>query len=60
MTLDEQIAMAMRHVETGRENVNRQHHFVARGLPRSAELLDSFERTQEIFESDLAALIKRK
>ncbi|MVT65752.1 hypothetical protein GPL21_11600 [Bradyrhizobium pachyrhizi] len=61
MTLDERIAQAQRHVDGGRRIVERQREIVARsGLPDSIDLLDLFERTQLIFETDLADLLKKK
>jgi hypothetical protein len=61
MTLDEKIAQAQRHVDSGRIIIERQRALVARhGWASAADLLEIFERTQEIFEMDLAILRKRK
>jgi hypothetical protein len=61
MTLDEKIAMAQRHVEDGRRVIERQRALVARiGSQTSVDLLAVFERTQGIFEADLADLLKRR
>lgn len=61
MTLDEKIAQAQRHVESGRRIIERQRVIVARhGMPSSIDLLECFERTQQIFEMDLADLLKKK
>ncbi|MBR0821672.1 hypothetical protein [Bradyrhizobium liaoningense] len=61
MTLDERIARAQRHVDRGRLIVERQRLIVARhGMSASIDLLELFERTQQIFELDLADLLKRK
>jgi len=60
MTLDEQIAQAQRHVDRGRTILERQRAIVARHeTPVSIELLQLFQQTQQIFELDLAALLKR-
>jgi hypothetical protein len=60
MTLDEKIALAQRHVESGRRIIERQRVIVARHGKRSAtDLLESFQQTQQIFEMDLADLLKR-
>jgi hypothetical protein len=61
MTLDEKITMAQRHVDSGRRIVEGQRALVARiGSQPSVDLLDLFERTQLIFEADLADLLRRK
>lgn len=62
MTLQDRIANATRHVEMGRRIVARQHEIVATGILGAAarELLEIFERSQEIFETDLVNLLKRK
>ena len=60
-TRDEKIAQAHRHVESGRRIIERQRVLVARRVhPQAADLLESFERTQQIFERDLADLLQRK
>jgi len=61
MSLQDQIALATRHVETGRQIVERQRLFVASGRAGAAgkELLELFERTQSIFEMDLADMEAR-
>jgi len=54
-------ALDERHVDSGRRIIERQRVLVARhGQPFGADLLESFERTQQIFEMDLADLLKRK
>jgi hypothetical protein len=61
MALDERIAQAQRHVDSGRRIVERQRAFVARHeMPAAVDLLDLFESTQQIFEKDLADLLKRR
>jgi hypothetical protein len=61
MTLDERIAMARRHVESGRRIVERQRALVARiGSQSSIDLLGLFESIQHTFEADLADLLKEK
>lgn len=61
MTLDEMIVQAQRHVDSGRLIIERQRAIVARhGMPSSIDLLERFELTQQIFELDLADLLKRK
>lgn len=61
MTLDEKIAQAQRHVDSGRLIIERQRAIVVRGgMPASIDLLKLFERTQQIFELDLADLLKKK
>jgi hypothetical protein len=61
MTLDEKIAQAQRHVDRGRVIIERQRVIVARhGMPSAIDLLESFERTQQIFEMDLADLLMKQ
>jgi len=61
MTLDEKIAQAQRHVESGQRIIERQRVLVARRrLPQAADLLETFKVTQLIFEMDLADLLQRK
>ena len=61
MTLDEKIAQAQRHVLSGRLIIGRQRAIVARlGSQTSIDLLESFEWTQQIFEMDLADLLKAR
>ena len=61
MTLDERIEQARRHVDSGRRIVERQRVLAARlRSESSADLLARFERTQQIFETDLADLLARK
>lgn len=60
MTLDEKIAQARRHVESGRGIIERQRLLVARHKTVAAvDLLGLFESTQGIFEKDLADLLER-
>ena len=60
--LEEQIAVARRHVEEGRGIVERQRKLIAekRGGPDAAELLKTFERSQEIFERELNRLLSER
>ena len=61
MTLDEKIAVTQRHVENGRRIIKGQRALVASFRSQSSvDLLDLFERTQEIFEAELDALLKKK
>ena len=61
MTLDEKIDQAQRHVDRGRRIVEGQRMIVAgHGTQFSIELLRRFERTQQLFEMDLADLLRRK
>jgi hypothetical protein len=61
MTLDERIAQAQHHVESGRCIIERQRVIVARrGHPFAADLLETFERTPQIFEMDLADLLRKQ
>lgn len=60
--LDLLIRQAARHVESGRRIVQQQKNLVQLGppLPGSCDLLEVFERTQEIFEADLIRLLKER
>ena len=60
MTLDRRIALAIAHVENGRRIIERQRKIVADGLTGKGgrDLLETFERSQAIFETDLAELLK--
>ncbi|MCP3397753.1 MULTISPECIES: hypothetical protein [unclassified Bradyrhizobium] len=61
MTLDEKIALAQRHVDRGRIIIEHQQAIVAcHRTSASIDLLKLFEQTQQIFEMDLADLLKRK
>jgi hypothetical protein len=61
MTLDEKIAQAQRHVDTGRLVIECQRAIVLRHrTPASIDLLALFEQTQQIFESDLADLTEKR
>ncbi len=61
MTLDDKIAQAQRHVDSGRLIIERQRALVARhGISASIDLLELFEQTQQIFELDLADLLEKK
>ncbi|MCP3397843.1 MULTISPECIES: hypothetical protein [unclassified Bradyrhizobium] len=61
MTLDKRIALAQRHVDRGRLIIERQRVLVDQdGTPASIDLLKLFEQTQQMFEMDLADLLKRK
>jgi hypothetical protein len=60
--LDQLIERAARHVESGRRIVERQRNLIESGptLPGALDLLASFERSQAIFEEDLARLLKER
>ena len=62
MTLQSRIELATRHVAMGREIVARQRELAVKGKMGSAsrELLELFERTQDIFENDLARLVAER
>ena len=59
----EKVALAQRHVDSGRRVVERQEALVARqkalgsSTILSEQLLSDFRRSQTIFESDLAGLL---
>jgi hypothetical protein len=63
-TIDERRAFAQRHVEWGRELIARHRQYVeelkvsGRDTEAAEKLLLVFERTQKVFEHDLAALEK--
>ena len=59
---EDKIAMARRHVEEGRRIVERLRRMIAekRGGPDAKELLNFFERSQEIFEGDLERLMSEQ
>lgn len=60
------IAMAHRHVATGHSIIARQHNVIAKthklGTDASSaeELLVQFEKSQAIFEDDLARLLRER
>ena len=60
-TLDEQIAIAKKHVEDGRRIVTSQRERTARGTSyneaEARELLEMFEQAQALFESALKRLM---
>lgn len=60
-TLDEQIAIAKKHVEDGRRIVARQRERIAMGTSyneaEAQELLEMFEQAQALFESALKRLL---
>ena len=64
-TIDQRRALARGHVEWGRWAIARQHHYVkelresGRDTVAAEKLLAVFERTQKVFEYDLAQLEKR-
>jgi predicted DNA-binding WGR domain protein len=62
MGLEDNIAMAQRHVDAGRRILQRQRVLIAQGTagPDGLALLKSFERSQEIFEDDLNRLIRER
>jgi hypothetical protein len=63
-TIDERLALARRHVEAGRLAIVHQRKMVERlkaedrDTHAAEELLAVFERTQKVFERDLADLEK--
>ena len=65
-SLVERISMARRHVATGHSVIARQRDVIAKkrafGADASGaeELLDQFEQSQAMFESDLARLLKER
>jgi hypothetical protein len=65
-TIDERRAFARGHVEWGRKVITRQRQYVqelkenGRDTEAAEKLLAVFERTQKVFEYDLAVLEKRK
>ena len=60
--LEDAIAIATRHVDEGRRIVAQQRKRVAENGAGSdaADLLQTFERSLEIFESDLDRLLKER
>ena len=62
MTLQDRIHQATRHVEMGRRIVARQREIVAAGKIGASgrELLELFERSQDIFETDLDRLLRER
>jgi hypothetical protein len=60
--LDELIAMATIHVERGQIIVERQRELIEQRphLDGALELLVTFERSQAVFEDDLARLIRER
>ena len=65
-TIDERIANARRHVELGRALIEHhkklleKHRMEGRGTKAAADLLEAFERTQKVFEWDLAELERQR
>jgi hypothetical protein len=65
-TIDERRARARRHVEWGRLVIARQQQYLkelresGRETEAAEKLLLVFERTQKVFEYDLADLEKRR
>ena len=65
-TIEERRAFARGHVEWGRRAIARQQNYVkalresGRDAEAAEKLLTVFERTQKVFEYDLADLEKRK
>ena len=65
-TIEERRAFASGHVEWGRRAIARQQHYIkelresGRDTEAAEKLLAVFERTQKVFEYDLAHLEKRK
>lgn len=61
-TLDELIARGTLHVIEGRRIVEEQRRRVVAGtaVPGAVELLNTFERTPQIFEDDLERLLKER
>lgn len=59
-TLEEKIDQARRHVDSGRLIIEHQRAIVTRyRMPLAIDLLEQFERTQQMFEMDLVDLLKR-
>jgi hypothetical protein len=60
--LNELIELASRHVEQGRHILQRQRDLIESGtsVPGALELLATFERSQAIFEDDLARLMSER
>jgi ABC-type ATPase involved in cell division len=65
MTSDDKLSIARQRVENARATLDRQRALVAdkkaQGMDAQASelLLATWERTLEVFENDLAALIKK-
>ena len=62
-SLDQQIELARRHVLEGRRIVTAQRTRMARGQvdgESAHRLLANFERSLEIFEQDLARLLRQR
>ena len=65
-TIDERRALARRHVEWGRPVIVRQRRYLkepkesGRDTEAAEKVLLVFERTQKVFEHDLAALEKQR
>jgi hypothetical protein len=57
--IDQLIELAMRHVKSGRQIVERERELIASGriAPGAVELLATFEKTQAIFEDDLGRFL---
>lgn len=60
--LDDKIAMARQHVIDGRRIVRQQRARIANkiGGPEAQSLLETFERSLEIFEQDLERLLTER
>ena len=65
-TIEERLALARRHVEAARLTIVRQRQMVEkfkakrRDTKAAEELLAVLERTQNVFERDLAELEKKR
>ncbi|MGB8106788.1 MAG: hypothetical protein WCF47_21190 [Pseudolabrys sp.] len=65
-TIEERLALARRHVEAGRLTIVRQRQMVekfkaeGRDTKAAEGLLAVLERTQKVFERDLAELEKKR
>ena len=65
-TIDERRALARRHVEWGRQVIDRQRQYLeelkesGRDTEAAEKFLVVLERTQKVFERDLADLERRR
>ena len=66
LTIDERRAFARGHVAWGRQVIARQHQYIkelresGRDTEAAEKLLAVFERTQKLFEYDLAQLERQR
>jgi len=65
-TLEERRASAQRHVEIGRQLIERHKAYIetlksqGRDTTAARQLLETYERTQKVFEYDLAELMRHR